>query len=146
MLNDRREEGCISITSDRKYYHVGQTFIKRSLRPSEWQTNPLNGALHVPRQARERALNEAAVMAYIAQTTNIPIPKLHCSFEDDGAVYLVMEHIEGITMNQLDNDQRTVVEQELNLHCEALHNLRSKAMGGPSGPVSPNIPIRSEAI
>lgn len=52
----------------------------------EWQTNPLNGTLHIPRQARERALNEGAVMECIARTTNILIPKLHCSFEDDRVV------------------------------------------------------------
>jgi hypothetical protein len=78
MLNSRREKGCIAITADRKYYHVGDTFVKRSLRPSEWQTNPLKGTLHVPRQGRERALNEAAAMKYIAQMTDIPIPKLYC--------------------------------------------------------------------
>ncbi|KAF8853698.1 hypothetical protein BDZ45DRAFT_677505 [Acephala macrosclerotiorum] len=86
MLNERREERCISITSYRKYYHVGQAFIKRSLRPLRWQVNPLNGTLRVPRQARESALNEAAAMEYIAQTTNIPIPRLHYSLEDDGAI------------------------------------------------------------
>jgi len=53
-----------------------------------------------------------------------------------------MEYIEGITMNRLNNDQRSVVEQELNIQCESLHNIRSKAMGGPLGLVSANVPVR----
>jgi serine/threonine protein kinase len=84
-------------------------------------------------------------MEYIAKTTDIPIPKLYCSFEDDGAVYLVMEYIEGVTMDQLNNDQRSVVEQELDLHCESLHKLRSKGIGGPSGLVSANVPFLFES-
>lgn len=141
MLNAKREEGCFAITADRKYYHVGNTFIKRSLRPSEWQTNPLKGTLHIPRQGRERILNEAAAMRYIAMTTDIPVPRLYCSFEDDGAAYLVMEYIEGDSMAALNDDQRSIVQQELDLHVNTLHKLRSKVIGGPSGLVSPVQPL-----
>jgi serine/threonine protein kinase len=99
MLNSRREENCISITVERKYYRVGQTWVKRSLRPTEWQVNPFTGTIVIPRFGRERLLNEAASMKFIAEHTNIPVPKLYCCFEDDEAVYLVMEYIEGVGMN-----------------------------------------------
>ena len=39
-------------------------------------------------------------MQYTADNTTIPIPKVHCCFEDDDAVYLIMEYIEGVTMNE----------------------------------------------
>jgi serine/threonine protein kinase len=48
-------------------------------------------------------------MQYIADNTNIPIPKLHCCFEDDDAVYLVMEYIEGVTINDLSEKHRRIV-------------------------------------
>lgn len=97
-LNDQREPKCIAISPKRKYYRDGHTFVKRSLRTTEWQISPARGVINVPRQGRERMLNEAAAMRYIATNTNIPIPKLYCYFEDDGAVYLVMEFIEGNTI------------------------------------------------
>ncbi|KAI9846697.1 MAG: hypothetical protein M1837_003752 [Sclerophora amabilis] len=109
MLQMRREKDCVALTAERKYYHVGRTFIKRSLRPSEWQTSPFKGTLHVPRQGRERALNEAAAMEYVATMTDVPVPKLLCSFEDDQAVYLVMEYVEGVSMHELNEEQRDVV-------------------------------------
>lgn len=136
-LNNRREPNCIAVTAERKYYHVGHTFIKRSLRTTEWQLIPTKGTIHVPRQGRERILNEAATMQYIAENTNIPIPKLHCCFEDDDAVYLIMEYVEGVTMNNLSDENRCIVEKELAEHLETLHNLRSQMLGGPSGLILP---------
>lgn len=93
----------------------------------------LQGTLHIPRQGRERALNEAAAMEYVATMTNIPIPKLHCSFEDDQAVYLIMEYVDGVGMDELNENQQGVVRQELEQHMTTLHNMRSNKIGGPSG-------------
>jgi len=61
------------------------TWIKRSLHPSEWLTNPFASTLFIPRFGNERILNEAACMRFIADTTNIPLPQLYGCFEDDGA-------------------------------------------------------------
>src|SRR6266516_1631059 len=128
-LNERREPNCISITPERKYYRIGHTFVKRSLRTTEWQLSPVKGFIHVPRQGRERVLNEAAAIQYITTNTNIPVPKLHCSFEDDGAIYLIMEYIEGVTIDELSDEQRNIVQQELQVHLETMHNLRSRTIG-----------------
>ena len=95
MLNDRREENCFAITHERKYYHVGKTFVKRSLRPREWKMS-YTGKTDIPRQGRERALNEAASLTFVRENSAIPVPTLHCCFEDDDAVYLVMEYIDGV--------------------------------------------------
>lgn len=70
---------------------------------------------------------------FIAEHTNIPVPKLHCCFEDDGAVYLVMEYVEGVGMNELGEEKRKVVEEELEVHLAAMKKLKSKFWGGPSG-------------
>lgn len=133
MLNARREKDCFAITAERKYYHVDNTFIKRSLRPSEWQHSPFNGTLVIPRFSRERILNEAATLRFIADKTDIPVPKLHCCFEDDEAVYLVMEYIEGVDLASLEEEQRKTVEVELEGHLQTLRNLTSDTWGGPSG-------------
>jgi hypothetical protein len=45
-------------------------------------------------------------MMFIAEHTNIPVSKLHCCFEDDGEVYLVMEYVEGIGMNEGETQSR----------------------------------------
>lgn len=125
------------MTTDRKYYKVGQTWVKRNLRPSEWQINPFSGTLVVPRFGKERIQNEAAAMKFIAENTDIPVPRLHCCFEDDEAVYLVMEYVEGVGMNELDEEKRKVVEKEVELYLKAMKKLRSKFWGGPSGIVVP---------
>lgn len=133
MLEARREKDCIAITVERKYFHVDNSFVKRSLRPSEWQLNPVHGNVCVPRFGNERLLNEAASMEFIAKNTNIPVPKLLSCFEDDNAVYLVTEHIEGVAMSKLSEEQRKVVEEELAGHLETLRSLKSDVWGGPSG-------------
>ena len=103
-LNDKREENCFGITQERKYYRVGNTFIKRSLRPTEWQKH--NGRMHVPLFNTERVLNEGACLQLIAAKTNIPVPKVHACFEDDDAAYLVTEYVEGVSMEDLDGEQK----------------------------------------
>jgi aminoglycoside phosphotransferase (APT) family kinase protein len=75
-------------------------------------------------------------MKFIAEHTNIPVPKLYCCFEDDEAVYLVMEYIEGVGMDGLEEEKRKVVEKELEIHLETMKKLKSKFWGGPSGIVS----------
>ncbi|KAI6855374.1 kinase-like protein [Hortaea werneckii] len=141
IANQRREEDCIAITSERKYYHAGASFIKRSLRPSEWQVSPVKGTIHVPRQNNERLLNEAATLRFVRQHTSIPVPTVHCCFEDDQAIILVTEYVEGVGMNDLSLSQRRIVQVELESHIQELHNLRSSVLGGPSGIVI--IPYRA---
>lgn len=45
MLNDRKEKDCIGIIHERKYYRSGVSFIKRSLRPKEWQVSQFKGTV-----------------------------------------------------------------------------------------------------
>lgn len=137
MLNAKREAMCVGLTTERKYFKVRNTWIKRSLRPSEWQINPFTGTLVVPRLGNERILNEAAAIQFIAEKTSIPIPKLYTCFEDDEAAYIVMEYVEGVTMNELNADERKIVEKELEGYLATLRALRSDTWGGPSGIVSP---------
>ncbi len=130
-----KEEGCFGITPERKYYHRGGSFVKRSLRPKEFLTG-VKG-LHVPRLGVERLKNEAEALRYIRQHTDIPVPMLYSDFEDDGAYYLITEYVEGVNMRDLADDQKAVVRQELEGHLATLRTLRSKRMGGPSGIVVP---------
>ncbi|KAL2016088.1 hypothetical protein VTK56DRAFT_4262 [Thermocarpiscus australiensis] len=72
-------------------------------------------------------------MRFISAKTNIPISKLYCSFEDSDAVYIVMEYVDGVTMNTLDPEKRKVVEKQIEQHLETLRQLKSDTFGGPSG-------------
>ncbi|KAL1845357.1 hypothetical protein VTK73DRAFT_626 [Phialemonium thermophilum] len=137
MLNARREKDCLGITTERKYYHADGAFIKRSLRPDEWQTNPVDGTLVIPRFGNERVRNEAAAMRFVASETSIPLPRLYGCFEDGGAVYLVMEYIDGVTASELSSEQRKTVEKQVEQHLHTLHSLTSDTWGGPSGIVVP---------
>ncbi|KAI1843863.1 hypothetical protein JX266_009919 [Neoarthrinium moseri] len=134
-LNEKREEHCISITPERTYYQCGGTWIKRSLRPTEWQMH--RGFMHVPLFNMERVLNEGACLSFLAQNTNIPLPKLYASFEDDGSGYLVTEYVDGVGMDALSLEQQNVVAQELQQHMETMRKLTSETWGGPSGLVLP---------
>lgn len=136
MLNARREKDCVGITLDRKYFRLENSFIKRSLRPSEWQHNPFSGTLCIPRFGNERIWNEAAALRFIARETDIPVPKLYGCFEDDNAVHLVTEYVEGVKMADLEPEQRKSVESELEDYLKTLKRLKSDVWGGPSGIVS----------
>ena len=133
----RKEEGCFAITAERKYYHIGGTFIKRSLRPHEWQTSPFKGTIHIPRQDKQRILNEGACLTFIRANTNIPVPEVYACFEDDYAVYVIMRYVEGVGMNELNDEQRKIVKMELEGHLQTLRGLRSCQIGGPSGLIVP---------
>lgn len=136
MLNTRRKESCTGLTTERKYFRVNSSFIKRSLRPSKWQYNPFAGTLCIPRFGNKRILNKAAVLRFITNKTDIPVPKLYGCFEDDSAVYLVREYVEGATMASLNPEQRKQIEPELEGYLETLRSLKSNVWGGPSGIVS----------
>lgn len=130
-----QEEGCFQVTFGRKYYHTGESFIKRCLRPREFRVG--YRGLHIPRFRKESLINEAASLRYIRQHTNIPVPTLYCDFEDDDAYYLVTEYIEGVNMASLTEHQKATVQQELKGHLATLQTLKSSRLGGPSGIVIP---------
>ncbi|KAH6675108.1 kinase-like domain-containing protein [Halenospora varia] len=115
--------------------HRGNAFIKKSLRPREFRTG--YQGLHVPRVGKERLLNEAVSLRYIREMTNIPVPTVYCDFEDDGAYYLVTEYISGVSMSELQEEEKSTVSKEVNQHLATLRNLKSRNIGGPTGIVIP---------
>lgn len=129
------EAGCLYMTTERKYYQRGSSFIKRSLREKEYRLG-LNG-LYVPRLSKERLQNEAECLRFIRSKTNIPVPAVYADFEDDGAYYLVTEFIHGVELNDLALEKKNLVRVELKQHLHTLHNLRSTTIGGPSGLLIP---------
>lgn len=68
-------------------------------------------------------MNEEAVLQFIQQHTNIPVPKLYCCFEDDQAVFLVTEYVEGVGMDDLENSQREIIRDELKKYLETLQRV-----------------------
>jgi serine/threonine protein kinase len=130
------EAGCFAQTWERKYYRLGNVFVKRSLRPREFQTN-IHGRLFVPRVGNERLANEAATLKFIREKTNIPVPSLICDFKDDESHYVIMEYVEGIGMNDIPNEKKPLVYAEIREHLRTLHSLKSRTLGRPTGIVIP---------
>jgi len=54
---------------------------------------------------------------------------LYSYFEDDQAVVLVIEYVDGVGINELDDAQRKIVKAELEQHLETLQGLRSSRIG-----------------
>jgi len=129
------EEGCFASTFERKYYRKGDIFVKRSLRKSEYQTG--YRGLHIPKLGKERLRNEAASLQFVQEFTNIPVPRLYHHFEYDGAYYVAMEYVEGVSMSDLSENQKEVVAREIEIHLSTMHNLKSNKIGGPSGIIIP---------
>ncbi|KAB8250041.1 kinase-like domain-containing protein [Aspergillus flavus] len=81
--------------------------------------------------------NEAKVLQFIRRVSNIPVPKLCAAFEIDDSYLLFMEYIDGISMSQLTDEQKEVVNVELQQHLDVLHGIKSKSIASPSGIVIP---------
>lgn len=137
IANRQREKSCFNVTAERKYYELDRSFVKRSLRPSEWQVSESRGTIHVPRLGNERLHNEAAVLELVRKETNIPVPQVYACFDDDNATYLIVERIFGVGMNEISQEQHSTVAKELEKHLETLHKLRARVIGGPTGIVIP---------
>lgn len=131
FLHNHREPGCFAVLPDRKYFHVGNLFIKRTMRRHEW-TKLSHDFFVTPSAALpQRLRNDIAIMQYLHERTNIPLPAFQCTFEDDGAMYLITEFVEGVGMNELSDEDRQVVEKELLQHIATLKSLRSDTPGVP---------------
>lgn len=131
-LNQCREAGCTAIFAEKKYFRVGNVFIKRTLRPHEWQSTN-NGALVVPPASLpQRWRNDAAALRYLSQKiTTLPLPRLQCIYEDDGAFNHCTEYVEGVSMEELSDMDKKVVTKELLQHLSTLKSLRSDTPGMP---------------
>ena len=96
-------------TIEKKYLVEGLgTFLKRSLRLEECSRFD-NGEPFIPDLVVERLQNEAACMAMIRDSTDIPVPKLLETYEEDGSFHLRMEYVEGVEMCHLSDEQKAQV-------------------------------------
>ena len=129
-LNANREPGCWAVLADKKYFQVGNSFIKRTLRRHEWQSYK-DRLIVPPATYPQRWKNDAAMLRYLGEKTNIPIPRLQCVYEDDGAFYHCTEYVEGVTMTELNEEEKQVVMKELSQHLLTLQSLRSDFPGVP---------------
>ncbi|CAK7229854.1 hypothetical protein SCUCBS95973_007373 [Sporothrix curviconia] len=128
-LNRHAEECCTGATQDKKYFEAGNAFIKRTLRRHEWPTNSIGWR---PSAALpQRWKTDAAIITYLREHTNIPVPRLLFAYEDDGAFTFSTELVSGVNMTSLTDAQKAVVTVELQQHIATLKALRSKTPGVP---------------
>lgn len=105
--------------------------MKRTLRRHEWQTVGDNILITPHTVLPERWKNDAAILAYLREKTNIPLPRLQCVYEDDGAFHHCTEYVEGVSMMDLSEEDKVVVKKGLQQHVETLKALRSDTPGVP---------------
>ncbi|KAH0592758.1 hypothetical protein MHUMG1_09403 [Metarhizium humberi] len=130
-LNDRREPGCTVVLADKKYFHVGNWFMKRTLREHEWQSVFGTILIVPPRTYPQRWKNDAAILRFLRKETDIPLPPAECTFEDDRAFYFQSQYIDGIRMEKLAQQDKEVVMKEIERHVTTLQALRSDLPGVP---------------
>jgi aminoglycoside phosphotransferase len=99
---------------------------------SEWLVDN-QGEIVVPGMVTERLKNEVAAINFIKNHTNIPVPDIHCAFEDNGRYYIIMEMTPGIIMARLTEDQKAVVIKEVEHYLEIMRGIKSRVMGSFSG-------------
>jgi aminoglycoside phosphotransferase (APT) family kinase protein len=97
--------------------------------PSEYIVNCL-GQLVIPHMCMERMKNEVTTMRYIQSNTNIPIPNLHCAFEDHSRYYIITNLVPGVAMAKLLDDKKALVIKELEGYVAQMHAIKSNIMGG----------------
>ena len=93
-----------------KYYRFNDRgrVLKRSLRQNECYIHS-NGEQYLPPLVVERLKNEAASMAFIRENTDIPVPKLLDTYEEDGSYHLWMEYVDGVDMSKLTDQERSQI-------------------------------------
>ena len=79
-----------------------KTATHKHARRLSWGTNP-GGVIFVSptlciKSTPFTRLAEASAMRFVAQHTSIPVPKVHCAFDERGQTYILMERIEGETL------------------------------------------------
>lgn len=121
-----------------KVYHINDRgrVLKRSLKQDEYYILS-NGERLVPPLVVERLQNEAACMEFVRKHTNIPVPKLLNTYEEDGSYHLWMEFIDGVEMNELTEREQTKLFPQIQNIITTLQTFRSKYSGGPTGILSP---------
>ncbi|KAG8405238.1 hypothetical protein J3458_021903 [Metarhizium acridum] len=112
-LNDRREPGCSVVLADKKYFHVGDWFMKRTLRQHEWQSVSDKIVIVPPTTYPQRWKTDAAILRFLRKETNIPLPPAECTFKDDGAFYFQSQFVDGVSMKELAQEEKEVVTKEL---------------------------------
>lgn len=79
----------------------------------------------------QRWKNDAAILRFLRRETNIPLPPAECTFEDDGAFHLQTQHVQGVGMNELTQEEKETAMRELRQYVATLQSLRSDTPGVP---------------
>ncbi|PMD51068.1 uncharacterized protein K444DRAFT_544082, partial [Hyaloscypha bicolor E] len=80
----------------------------------------------ISRFGKERLYNKVVLIVFITEYTNILIPKLYYYFKDNKAIYLIIEYIKRIGINELEEEKRKFIKKELEVYLELLKEIKSK--------------------
>lgn len=108
-----------------------KTATHKRARRLSWNTHP-GGVIFVSptlciKSTPFTRLAEASAMRFVAQHTSIPVPKVHCAFEEKGQTYILMERIDGETLarvwGQRSDESRAQILRQLKAIVDELRGI-----------------------
>ena len=117
---------------------VNNAFLKRCklLRPHS-RAFRLNSEIVIKTGDKAR-MSEAAAMRLLSEKTSLPVPKVHDAYvQEDGCGVMVMEYIEGITLDQAwpsyDQAQRSSILYQLRDYMNELRSITANVISSIDG-------------
>lgn len=92
--NEGTESLAINNTFFRRWFTILALKTLRKLHKFDGLCHPISKHATI-RKGYRLHLTEAATMKFVAETTSIPVPKVHCAFVHKGHAYIIMERIHG---------------------------------------------------
>ncbi|PGH14994.1 hypothetical protein AJ79_02674 [Helicocarpus griseus UAMH5409] len=115
------------------YLWEDRCHAKRSRNLQEFRQLCRNDKIHtVPPGFIMRLRNEADVMKFIQEATDIPVPDVFTTYSSEGCFRMRMETTPAVPMFYLPPDEQEIVKEEVEGVVKTLQGLRSNEMGGPT--------------
>lgn len=121
---------------EREFRVYENAFSKRSLRPDEYCKN-IRGEPVIPRQGMERLQNEAACLEFLNNNTDIPVPQLIRTIQENDSFTLITECVRGRSIESLSAEDQAKVRQDVDRIVSKLQSFRANHAGGPTGIICP---------
>lgn len=133
---------------EREYTLTDDTFIKRELVPSDFTDKDRLPYYHASSLlSRARLENEYHTLRFIRENTTLPVPRvIERKYGENGSMTLIMERIQGVTVDDLPDENQTVAKRTAMRHLrdmrilQQLCGLRRGYIGSVSGQVPVVVP------
>lgn len=108
--------------------------MKRSLLACIRLRDPVEDTFHF---ATRMPRNDAACLKYDREKTDITVSKVLDAYEDNGSFLVSAARTEGVSLQELREEDRLKALNEIRADISKLQTLQSNKIGGPSGILGP---------